>query len=137
MNDLLFPGYGGWLADDEFEWVVGHLRKDPALRRNWGLLGRERTQYPLWLVQVISMWGDPEFNTRNSRLVALGRYFRRQVKSTSPKAIAVEVVEKLREYVQKEKLPRPEEISGYKKRAVPKGLAAAHEALRRKREVAS
>jgi len=64
---LLTPGWGGELAPDEFEYILGELLADKKLSFAWGFQpGKKRR--PEWAIRQVAEWGDPDRRTTNMQL---------------------------------------------------------------------
>jgi hypothetical protein len=65
---LLEPGYGGMLTDEELEFILTKLRVDPALAYWWGFRGATKRR-PLEAIKAVAMWGSPDVRSENVKLV--------------------------------------------------------------------
>jgi hypothetical protein len=70
---LLQPGWGGELADDEFQFILSRLQSDEALSFWWGFRPRTKRR-PIEGIKAVAMWGDPEVRARNVKLVRPHQY---------------------------------------------------------------
>jgi hypothetical protein len=64
---LLIPGWGGWLGDDELQFIMEHLKADEKLRLWWGIPGRWRS-LPAEIIRRVAAEGDEEDLGVNRRL---------------------------------------------------------------------
>jgi hypothetical protein len=64
---LLEPGWGGTLDDDEFQFIQCRLQADPSLAFAWGFRPGQKTRSEA-AVRRISMWGNPDCRGNNVRL---------------------------------------------------------------------
>jgi hypothetical protein len=64
---LLIPGWGGHLDDDELDYIVGHLVKDPDLRKWWGMKPSWK-RIPEEAVRRLAAEGSEDDQALNRRL---------------------------------------------------------------------
>ena len=64
---LLIPGWGGQLSDEELQFIVAGLERDPSLRLWWGMKPSWK-RIPEEVVRRVAAEGDPDDQAHNRRL---------------------------------------------------------------------
>jgi hypothetical protein len=65
--ELLVPGWGGYLDDEELSYIQRKLQADPALAFAWGYRPGQKTRSES-SIRRVAMYGDPDCRATNIKL---------------------------------------------------------------------